>query len=209
MYTLDIYFICKNQTGYQAMKRIGFVGVPGAGKSSVARGLAAQSYNKIGKVELVAEYARRFLTKYGPIDNVADQYKIMQKQVEWEDVIPTTETDVAITDSPVHMGFLYALEMRNPDSIKDTMYINDIFKRMSKINCPSRYDIIFHIPPLWKPTQDGIRLSQHFDDDWRSEADSKIHFIFKLFPPKHFISLTATTLKDRIAECFEHCAEVL
>jgi broad-specificity NMP kinase len=33
------------------MKRIGFVGVPGAGKSSVARGIAAQFFNKIRKVE--------------------------------------------------------------------------------------------------------------------------------------------------------------
>lgn len=191
------------------MKRIGFVGVPGAGKSSVARGVAAQSYNRIGKVELVAEYARRFLTKYGPIDKIADQYKILQKQLEWEDSIPINDTDVAITDSPVHMGFLYAMEMRNVNDIKDTMYINDIFKRMSKINCPPRYDIIFHLSPVWKPSNDGVRPAQHFEDEWRIEADRKIQFIFKLFPPKNFVSLEADTLEGRIEECFKHCKELL
>ena len=52
------------------MKRIGFVGVPGSGKSSVARGLAARGYEKLKKVELVSEYARRFISKYGTIDQV-------------------------------------------------------------------------------------------------------------------------------------------
>ena len=59
------------------MNRIGFVGVPGTGKSSIARGIAAQSYKRIGKVELVAEYARRYLSKYGPIKDVSDQYKVV------------------------------------------------------------------------------------------------------------------------------------
>lgn len=191
------------------MKRIGFVGVPGAGKSSVARGIAAQSYNRIGRVELISEYARRFLTKYGPVNNVADQYKIMQKQLEWEDVIPSTETDVTITDSPVHMGFLYAMEIRDSNNLKDTMYVNDIFKRMNKINCPSRYDIIFHLPPVWKPVTDGIRPDHHFEDGWRSEADFKIQFIFKLFPPRHFVTIKSETLEERIEECFQHCEKLL
>lgn len=191
------------------MKRIGFVGVPGAGKSCLARGVAAQSYNRIGSVELVGEYARRFLIKYGVVSNVSDQYKIMQKQIEWEDTIPIDMVNVSITDSPVHMGFLYAMEMRDISSLRDTMYINDIFKRMNKLNCPPRYDIIFHIPPVWEPSTDGVRPKQHFMEEWRKEADLNIQFIFRLFPPTHFISLKGNTLEDRIEECFKHCKEFL
>lgn len=191
------------------MKRIGFVGVPGAGKSSIARGVAAQSFDKIGKVELVAEYARRFLAKYGPVNSVADQYKIMQKQLEWENVIPAEETDVSLTDSPIHMGFLYVMETRDVYSSRDTMYVNDIFKMMNRINCPPRYDIIFHLPPLWKPSEDGIRPQQHFEDGWRTEADLKIQFIFRLFPPKHFITLESDTMEGRIEECFKYCKDLL
>ena len=113
------------------MKRIGFVGVPGSGKSSVARGLAARGYEKLKKVELVSEYARRFISKYGTIDQVSDQYKILQKQLDWENAIPQEETDVLITDSPVFIGFLYTLTLRNSNNLKDAMYVNDIFKNFS------------------------------------------------------------------------------
>jgi len=191
------------------MKRIGFVGVPGSGKSSVARGVAAKSYDKIGKIELVAEYARRYINKYGPVDNVADQYKIMQKQLEWEDAIPAADVDVMLTDGPVHMGFLYAMEIRKTNSVKDTMYINDIFKRMSRINCPSRYEIIFHLPPLWEPSNDGTRPQYQFEKSWRDDADKKIQFIFQLFPPKHIVTLESITLEDRINEVFVHCEKFL
>lgn len=190
------------------MKRIGFVGVPGSGKSSVARGIAASAYDRIGKVELVAEYARRYITKYGSIDKVFDQYRILQKQLEWEDVVPEKETDVAITESPIHMGFLYAMEMRDPNNGKDTMYFNDIFKTMNKINCPTRYDIIFHLPPVWAPSQDGVRPGLHFDDTWRKESDNRIQFIFKLFPPKHFKTVESISLDDRIEECLSYCEDI-
>jgi nicotinamide riboside kinase len=190
------------------MKIIGFVGVPGSGKSAVARGVAASAYDRIGKVELVAEYARRFITKYGSVDRVFDQYRILQKQLEWEDVVPKEETDVAITESPVHMGFLYAMEIRNPNNEKDTMYINDIFKTMNKVNCPCRYDIIFHLPPIWEPSKDGVRPEIHFDKRWREESDNKIQFIFKLFPPKIFQTITSITLDERIEECLSFCETI-
>lgn len=190
------------------MKRIGFVGVPGSGKSAVARGVAASAYNRIGKVELVGEYARRFLTKYGAVTDVFDQFRILQKQLEWEDIVPEKEIDVSITESPIHMGFLYVMEMRNPDDEKDTMYVNDIFKIMNKVNCPTRYDVIFHLPPLWLPSHDGVRPDNQFEENWRIESDSRIQFIFKLFPPKHFVTIQGTTLDARIEECLSFCEKV-
>lgn len=194
------------------MLRIGFVGVPGCGKTSTARGLAAfcRGHEKLRKIELTAEYARRFITKYGHIDRVSDQYRIMQKQVEWEDTVPKDETDVIITDSPVHLGFLYALDLRRLDDKKDVMYINDIFKALNKLNCPQRYDIIFHLHPILKPVKDGVRPELHFDEKWRNEADIKIQCIFKLlFPPKQFISLESVELEDRVKECIEHVLKIL
>ncbi len=190
------------------MKRIGFVGVPGSGKSAIARGVAASAFGRIGKVELVSEYARRYITKYSNINNVFEQYRILQKQLEWEDVVPKDEVDVAITESPVHMGFLYAMEIRDPNNVKDTVYFNDIFKTMNKINCPRRYDIIFHLPPVWEPSRDGVRPDLHFDPNWRAESDSRIQFIFKLFPPKNFYTVVSTTLLERVEECLSFCEEV-
>lgn len=191
------------------MKKIGFVGVPGAGKTSLARGVASKAYEKIGNVELISEYARRFISKYGDIQNIADQYKIMQKQIEWEEIVFTKQIDVIITESPIYIGFLYALEKRNLDSIKDTMYINDIFKKMNKLNCPPRYDIIFHLPPIWTPSKDGVRPEKHFLPEWREEADQKIQFIFKLFPPKNYIIIKEEKMEGRIEECLSICKNLL
>lgn len=187
------------------MIRVGFIGVPGAGKTSTARGLAAtcRKIERLKNVELISEYARRYISKYGPIENITDQYRILQKQLEWEENIPK-EVNVLITDSPVHLGFLYALELRKLDDVKEAMYLNDIFKRLNKLNCPRRYDIIFHLPPVLEPIRDGVRSEQQFDSNWRKEADNKLQLIFDIFPPKKFITINSTDLDDRVNECLGH-----
>lgn len=192
------------------MIRVGFVGVPGAGKTSTARALSAfcRKIPELKRVELISEYARRYIAKYGLVNHIADQYKIMSKQLEWEDVIPADETDLIITDSPVHLGWLYVMGFPR-DSIKSVMYINDIFKVMNKTNYPSRYDIIFHLPPVLKPVEDGVRIKEHFDEEWRKEADYKIRFIFKLFPPKKFVALQSTGIMERVEESLEHIKETI
>lgn len=192
------------------MLKVGFSGVPGSGKTSTARALAAfcRRNEKLKRVELIAEYARRYLTKYGSIDHLADQYKIMEKQIEWEDQIPKDSTDLIITDSPVHLGWLYVLDFGYKKS-KDIMYANDIFKRLNKINLPSRYDMIFHLSPDVIPVKDGVRPDLHFDEKWRQESDSMIKFIFKQFKPKNFNIIKSVSLEDRISECMSHLNKVI
>ncbi|TRZ48828.1 MAG: hypothetical protein D4S01_09725 [Dehalococcoidia bacterium] len=187
------------------MIRIGFVGVPGSGKTSTARGLAAfcRGDDKLKSVELVHEYARRYIAKYGTIDTVQDQYRVLQKQLDWEDSIPKGSTDIMITDSPVHLGFLYVMELRKCTH-KDTVFVNDIFKKMNTLNVPPRYDIIFYLPPRLKPVQDGVRDTLHFDEEWRSSADQTIRNIFTLFPPGKFIEINSMPMEDRIEECLGH-----
>jgi len=192
------------------MIRVGFTGVPGAGKTSTARGLAAycRGDEKLRKIELVHEYARRYIAKYGSIDTVMDQYRVLQKQLDWEDSIPADSTDVMITDSPVHLGFLYALELRK-DTPKDAVFVNDIFKKMNTLNTPPRYDIIFYLPPKLKPVKDGVRDPLHFDEGWRREADETIRHIFKLFPPKNFVRVESTDMEDRVEECLTHLKKII
>ena len=61
---------------------------------------------------------------------------------------------------------------------KETMYVNDIFKTMNKLNNPeSRYDIIFHLPPVIKPVNDGVRSKEQFDDNWRDDKNKEIEYI--------------------------------
>lgn len=186
------------------MIRIGFVGVPGAGKTTTARALAGQIrfHTDVKTVELVAEYARVYIHKYG-IDSIYDQVRIMNKQIEEEDRYPAS-TDVLITDSPVFLGFGYALDMRkcypDPEAKKNTMLINDIFKDMNKLNEQTRYDIIFHLPPTLKPVDDGIRAAYQFEDEWRTEADIRLKALFSIFKPKLLVTLKSDNVQDRVAE---------
>lgn len=186
------------------MIRIGFVGVPSSGKTTLARALAGAIgiKTKFKTIELVPEYARTYRQKYG-IDGIQDQVRILNKQIELEERYPPT-LEVLITDSPIFLGFGYAIELKRPGSIKDNMILNDVFKIMSKANVTPRYDIIFHLPPVLEPIKDGLRPEEHFDPEWRAEADVRLKSVFYVFPPKKLISLETVTLDDRVNECLLH-----
>lgn len=187
------------------MYRIGFAGVPGSGKSTLARAVSAQlRSSRFSKVELVSEYARRHISKYGKIESLSEQYRVTEKQINWENSVPVSSTDLLITDSPIFLGFLYALNLRDSSSVKDTMYLNDFYKLLNKCNINYRYDIIFFLPPVLKPVKDGVRPDLHFNEDWRTEASSGIEAIFKLFPPKHFMQINETALEKRVVESVDY-----
>ena len=192
------------------MNRIGFVGVPGSGKTSTARVLAGmcRSIDGIQNIELIQEYARRYMAKYGEITDLFEQNRVLNKQLDWEDSVGNN-VDLIITDSPVHLGWLYAQILRKIDDPRDVIYMNDLFKNMTKINTPHRYDIIFYLPPVHKPVDDGVRPAYNFDQEWREKASQEIKFIFKLFPPKHFIEVESVDILDRVQECIGHIKDNL
>jgi nicotinamide riboside kinase len=156
---------------------------------------------------LVNEYARRYLSVYGEIEAIPEQFRILQKQYGWEENV--SNADLMITDCPIFLGFLYCLQYRNINSQKDTMWVNDIFKQMSKYNIPQRYDIIFHVPPKLKPVRDGIRAEYQFDDVWRENSDQTLQFIFKMFPPKKFYIIEPIDLDERVDFCIEKIKEIV
>ncbi len=183
------------------MIRIGIVGVPGSGKTSLCRGVvsACRGISALSRIELVSEYARRYISKHGHIESIWEQYRIMEKQIEWEDSIPSGKTDILITDSPIHMGFLYATEVLT-NKPKDIMVYNDIFKKLSKLSeHRPRYNIIFHLTPVLNPIDDGVRAKEHLDPLWRADADRHIKFIFELlFKPKHIYVIDNVNMEYRI-----------
>lgn len=185
--------------------RIGFSGAPGSGKTSTARLLSARLRQQHKNLELVNEYARRYISKYGKIESISEQFRIYKKQLDLEDSVNNAE--IIITDCPVFIGFFYSLELRDLNSQKDILWMNDLFKEMTKINIPQRYDIIFHVPPKIKPVKDGIRAEHQFEDEWRDKADQKIKFIFELFPPKKFYQIEETNIDKRVEFCIEKISE--
>lgn len=183
------------------MIRVGFAGVPGAGKTSTARGLASmcRSIDGINNIELSAEYARRYIAKYGKIEGVWEQFRILNKQLDWENSVG--DVDMLITDGPVFMALVYA-QMLSMGTPKDIMCVNDLFSKMNKLNNPQpRYDIIFHLPPVLKPVQDGVRPASNFDPHWREQADKELQSVFQIFKSHLFHTVQATNMSDRLIEC--------
>ena len=179
------------------MLKIGFSGIPSTGKTTLARETASLLKADYPVIEIVSEYARMYKVKYGEIETVQDQFRILDKQIEWEDEI-APKTEVLITDSPIFIGFLYALDVRNTESQKDTMWLNDLFRKMCKYNTPLRYDVIFHLPPV-EAVNDSVRNPEHLTESWRREADSLMKSLFKIFPAKNFIELGSRDLQE--VEC--------
>lgn len=191
------------------MIRVGFAGIPGSGKTSTARGFASacRGLKGLKNIELSAEYARRYIAKYGRIEAPWEQFRIMKKQMDWED--STGKVDMVITDGPIFLCLMYA-QMHATGSPKDTMSISDIFNELNKANNPRpRYDIIFYLPPILDPVRDGIRPESNFDAEWRAEADAKLRGVFQVFPPVGFCEVKADTLNDRITECLTVLHEYL
>jgi len=187
------------------MIKVGITGVPGAGKTTLSRALAASCRNHEGlrQVELVQEYARRYISKHGDITSIFEQYRILEKQTEWEDSVCNDKLDIMITDSPIFLGFIYCCEFPKRDS-KEIMFFNDVFKKMVKLNCPiPRYDLIFHLCPTLKPVDDGVRPLQHFEESWRSKADLMIRATMEIFKPVQFIVLGDKDLDNRVSCCID------
>ena len=185
------------------MIRIGFTGVPGSGKTSTARALVSRlrTIEVFKSVELVQEYARRYISKHGIPEQIWEQYRITCKQIEWEDSVSNDKLDILITDSPIFLGFMYATEMNKPTS-KDIMVYNDVFNLMTRLNYPvPRYDLIFHLPPSITPVDDGIRAIHQLDQEWRISANQSILETMKIFKPKNIVSIAATNIDNRVIEC--------
>lgn len=176
------------------MLKIGFSGIPSTGKTTMARETAGLLKEDYSVIELVSEYARMYRIKYGEIESVQDQFRILDKQIEWEEEI-SPKTEVLITDSPIFLGFLYALDLRDTNSQKDTMWLNDLFRKMCKYNTPLRYDVIFHLPPR-EVVDDSVRDPEHLTESWRRRANSLMSSLFEIFPAKNFIELRSRDLKE-------------
>jgi nicotinamide riboside kinase len=187
------------------MIKIGIVGVPGSGKTTLSRAIASKCRGIEGlkNVELVQEYARRYISKHGDISSILEQYRILKKQEEWENSVFNEKLDIMLTDSPLWLGWIYCCDLPKTNS-KEIMFFNDVFKEMVKLNYPKpRYDVIFHLSPDLKPIDDGIRPIQHFDEDWRKEADLMIKATMIIFKPAHFYILEQKELDQRTKFCIE------
>ena len=170
------------------MLRIGFVGVPCTGKTTLARRLRIIHLNTGGV--LISEYAREYMRIHGAIKDVLTQYHVVDQQISRE-VNVHEGSKVLISDSPAFLGLFYA-------STLDTEPYRDVIGLMrKKLDSAPLYDYIFHLPINGVPIEgDSIRLAEHLTESWRRDADAKIHALCKLFPAKNYIKLGSPNLGE-------------
>lgn len=186
--------------GKGKMIKVGFSGLPSTGKTTLTQAvnLELKKREYLNRVELVSEYARSYIRKYGAIENIWEQYRLVDIQQEWETLADESHIDVMLCDSPIQLAFLYATEL-NGGSPKEQMVISDIFKKISKITADSPYDIIFHLPEDGIPIViDDVRHECIKDKKWRIQTDVFTRSLFKMFKPHTFEVVEQVTLDSRV-----------
>jgi len=123
------------------MYKIGLIGSPSAGKST----LAAQVYHRckiLGiQTELVQEFVREELNKGWIMRSVSDQIRLQMKQREKEDIIPSN-IEVLVTDSPTLLQYIYGLRFSKVAK-EDIHALTFLYEEYIKDS--DRYDKIYYV----------------------------------------------------------------
>jgi len=136
--------------------KIALIGAPSAGKSTLAASLFSVLKEKKIKVELIQEYAREHINKYGTVENVLSQYLFYEKQREKEDIIPSA-IDVLITDSPTILSYMYALFYGKASHKDEQLLLTNMYEKFLQDSF-KRYDLIYYLPSVRDYIKDGTRI---------------------------------------------------
>lgn len=96
-------------TSVLPFRRINFFGVPSAGKSTNALGMAA--YMKAERRDVVTELATEYVKKWayrGQVPSGFDQYYLFGKTIHQEEMLLKNGVDLVISDSPLWLSAFYA-----------------------------------------------------------------------------------------------------
>lgn len=136
--------------------KIGFIGVPGTGKSTVARAAQIEIGNHNCITDIAPEYAREFIAKHGLPEHIAIQQGILFKQMRREDTI-AHGCDVVFCDSPIYLCYIYGLLMVNPFSKQQAKILRNLYM-WAVLDQINRYDILFYLPKQFEIIDDNIRV---------------------------------------------------
>ena len=146
--------------------RVGLMGPPGAGKSTVCQALQVS----MGSMDLVTavcpEEARIFISKFGQPEHVALQTSFAFKQMRREDTLAES-CDVLFCDSPVFLCGVYATLMMDKTSDQQRKICRDVMK-WAVIDQLDRYDATIYLPKQFDVVDDGVRNPEFGDTVGRS-----------------------------------------
>lgn len=179
--------------------KIGILGLPSTGKTTLARALAGKLHETFDSIDLIAEYAREYIARNGPTTDIWEQHLITSKQIERE---RETTSEAVITDSPVILGLLYARYLFNPESgNKHPLALTELFNDVIRFTHAHPYDVLVVLESEVNIVDDGIRESSHISPEWRLENMAALNYIIELTKPaKLVLRVKSTDMQDRIQE---------
>lgn len=180
------------------MVKIGFVGSPATGKTTVAQSFASKlRFDTEKRVELIDEYARWFVSTFGET-SVFDQYLISHRQIDREISAIKKGVDYLITDSPAFLSLIYAYMGLDWNDKKQVNCLNELYRILEE-NFHS-HDKLFYFPPFKKTNSsiDGHRI--HTEQKELEDIDEKIRGFMKIHKID-FIELGGT-LDERVQKAY-------
>ncbi|AOQ24620.1 hypothetical protein MTAT_19650 [Moorella thermoacetica] len=119
--------------------KIAFVGPPASGKTTLALTVTAQlklQYN----AEIAPEFARTYILQNGGIQDAFEQYLILRKQKQMEDILASRH-DIVVCDSATFLCYIYA--RRLVDYLSDR-YLN-VLELIHRESLANYYNLVFYL----------------------------------------------------------------
>lgn len=137
------------------MIRIGLMGAPGCGKSTLAAYVFAILKDEGLDGELINEYIREYVNKHKRVPSITFQSIVYERQLEKEKVVPS-ELDFFVTDSPHILSYIFAsiyIDYEDPDQIE---LLGDLYLKFLRYSRTS-YDLVYVLEHNHPPKDDGVR----------------------------------------------------
>lgn len=173
------------------MIKIAFCGGPGCGKTSLARQLTTELYNKRHlNAQQVTEFARDYINEcrrdeggdYVP--SMADQMLIFHNQINRERMVCPVSVDYMITDSPVFLPIIFAYPLFDQKTLQSRRQYLSIYEEwLSKNITDYAYDYLFLLKrekPFLKDGTRGEDETQAIELDMKISGFLNMHGLFPL-----------------------------
>lgn len=191
----------------RVMKRIALAGGPGSGKTSAARQLVTELYNKAEpkrNAQQVTEFARDYINacrthqegQFRP--TLADQMMIYREQLSREEILNPDHVEFLVTDSPTFLTFVFGLPMIAPRDYQQRQCFLRLYDEWLATGGHARYDHVFLLKREKPFFQDGTRGE---DAERAKKIDARIRG-FLTYHEIDFIDIEGTD-EERIKKILE------
>ena len=140
----------------ERMIKIGLMGAPGCGKSTLAAYVYAMLKDEGIDGELVTEYIREHVNKNKKVPSITFQSIVYERQMEKEKILPES-LEFFVTDSPHILSYIYASLYIDYNDIDQRELLSDLYAKFLSTSREA-YDLVYVLDHNHPPKMDdGVR----------------------------------------------------